>query len=394
MRKLATSTFVIAAAALAAQACSSTSNSTPEPIDGGGTNPDPTTDGGAPAAGDIPPDPGGTAPEPTINNLKPAASFSLPDQAGGAIRVTLLGLIDPVTSQPVVFKANESVWITEDGVLKGIKVTQASGNNQLPFDIVFTVDNSGSMGEEANGVAEKIVAFANLVAASGASARIGVVGYSGRVTGAINFTDAPSIDAYLKREGVTGTGRTVGFGGADADALQARATADVTADGGVPSSENAIAAIVFAENALAWRPNAQRVFINFTDEPTQPGGKEQWKTKTLCARWKPANGTIHTVWSGSPGLDVDAGATRWTEGTRENPADLSACTPGGVVKSIKSDATDLDLTTLPLTDALRNSALVEFKSKDANGTHEVSIVVKNGTSADGKTVFPGVRYTK
>ena len=339
----------------------------------------------------LPPDPGGALPSTTIDNLKPAASFSAPTTPGGTVRVSLLGLIDPVTQQPIEFKANETVFLAEDGVVKSIRVTQSAKDNKLPFDLTFVVDNSGSMGEEADGIANKIVEFVNVVASSGADLRVAVVGYDGHVTGAINFTDAASIDAYLRRDGLTGTSRTEGFAGADAATLEQKANEHAAAPGETSGSENGIVAIKFAESNLAFRPDAQRIFVNFTDEPTQPGGQTAIATKTLCARWKPQNGTIHTVWSGSDSLAPDGGAT-WVENQDENPADLSACTPGGVVKSVKPDATDLDLTTLPMTNALRSSALVEFSSKDASAPHNVTIVVKNGTTSDGKTEFTNVKY--
>jgi len=374
-----------------ASACTiTTSNGTGDPTPSNNPSPSSTVDGGPGTVNGIAPDPGGQLPATTIDNLKPAASFSAPTSTGGTVRVTLLGLIDPVTQQPIGFKANETVFLAEDGVVKSLRVTQSDKNNNLPFDLTFVVDNSGSMGEEADGVANKIVEFVNVVAASGADLRVAVVGYDGYVTGAINFTDAASIDAYLKRPDMTGTSRTTGFGGADAETLQQKAN-DQQSAGEASGSENGIVAIKFAEANLGFRPNAQRIFVNFTDEPTQPNNNTAIATKTLCARWKPQNGTIHTVWSGSESLAPDGGAT-WTENQDENPADLSACTPGGVVKTIKPDATDLDLTTLPMTDALRSSALVEFNSKDPNVPHNVTIVVKNGTTSDGKTEFTNVKY--
>jgi hypothetical protein len=366
---------------------------TSTPNDGNPALPDAAVtgiDGGAELVNGLPADPGGVLPATALNNLKPAASFSAPLTQGGTVRMTLLGLIDPTTQQPIPFKANESVFLSEDGVVKALRVTQSSKNNNLPFDLTFVVDNSGSMGEEADGIANKIIEFVNVVSGAGANVRVAVVGYDGEVNGGLDFTDAAGVDAYLKREGLTGTSRTVGFAGANAADLEQKALAQA-ADGGASSSENGIVGVQFAEGSFAFRKEAQRVFINFTDEPTQPGGNLAVATKTLCGRWKPANGTIHTVWSGSNSLAPDGGVT-WTENERENPADLSACTPGGVVKTVSPDASDLDLTTLPLTDALKNSALVEYNSADATAPHEVTLVVKNGATADGKTTFSTVRY--
>jgi hypothetical protein len=335
---------------------------------------------------DIPADPGGAPPEPTINNVKPAASFALDAPGASRVRMTLLGLIDPMTLKPIEFRAQDTVWVTEDGVLKGLKVSQGQRDNQLPFDVVFVVDNSGSMGSEADKVADGIVAFANLLADSGGLARFGVVGQSGSVTGALDLSSAEALEAYLKRSGKKGVSRTAGFVGDAGSALSAAAKALSS-----PSAENGIVGVVFAEHQFSWRAGSQRVFINFTDEATQPGGKSEWTTATLCARWVPESGTIHTVWSGAGSVELDGG-TKWTAGKMENPGDLSRCTPGSVIRTVSSNATDLDLTTLPLTDALRNSALVEYVSADPSAAHEVSVTVRNGTSADGRTTFTGITY--
>jgi hypothetical protein len=201
----------------------------------------------------------------------------------------------------------------------------------------------------------------------------------------MNFGDAAAVEAYLKRPSKTGTNRTVGFGGPDAETLGTKAK-EQKASGRATSSENGIVGIHFAETALSFRPGAQRIFVNFTDEPTQPESKLPLASKTLCDRWKPEHGTIHTVWSGG-----ELAKQKWTELKDENPADLSRCTPGGVVKEIKSNASDLDLTTLPFTDALRNSALVEFNSANAGAAHTVEIVVKS-PGADGRVRFVDVKY--
>ena len=82
----------------------------------------------------------------------------------------------------------------------------------------------------------------------------------------------------------------------------------------------------------------------------------------------------------------------WRENVEENPAELSKCTPGGIVQSVSSDASDLDLTTLPLTVALGSSALVEFATTDANAAHTLKITVRNGATADGATIFENLVY--
>lgn len=329
---------------------------------------------------DIPADPGGSAPATTINNVQPAATFAKTPGNESRIRISLLGIINPATGQPIEFSGNQNLFVTEDNTLKGIRLTRVSSNATIGTDIVFVVDNSGSMFEEADSIAAKIIAFANVLQASGINARFGCVGYDGPVTGALDLTIADSLRAYLNRPNVTGTSRTRGFGGSNAQALQQAAQGQ---NAGV-FGENGIVAIRFADSLFAWRQGAQRVYINFTDEPTQPNNRPWYSTAGFLASWSNIRGTIHTIWSG--------GDTTWTETplVNEKPWRLSIGT-GGTIRVIRSDARDLDLTTLPVTVAIQNSWIVEFRTSNPNIPHTVRITVRTN-GADGETRYENVRY--
>lgn len=341
---------------------------------------DEPTSGGADNS-DIPADPGGSAPATTLNNVVPAATFAKTSGNESRIRVNMLGILDPTTGSPINFAANSNVFVTEDNVLQGIKVSAASTGSTLLADVVFAVDNSGSMGQEADSVAAKIIDFVNFLAASGLDLRVGAVGYdvSGNISGAINLTTATLLNAYLTRPGNTGTSRTVGFSGADSARLS---TAASTFANGL-SDENGIAAVWFADSLFSWRNSAQRVYVNFTDEPTQPNNIAYWSTQQLCLRWLPTKGTIHTVYS------ADTSGS-WLDLVRERPWALSTCT-GGTIKFIPSNAAGLDLRTLPVTGALASSRLIEFVSSNPSAPHTVVITVKTST-ADGKTTFNSITY--
>ncbi|HXF99421.1 MAG TPA: vWA domain-containing protein [Bacteroidota bacterium] len=328
---------------------------------------------------DIPPDPGGSAPATTINNVVPSASFARTPGNESRIRINLLGLTDPTNGQPINYVANQTVFVTEDGVLKGIRISSAGGTTTLTADVVFTVDNSGSMGEEADSIASKIIEFVNYLQASGLDLRVGVVGYNGRVTGAMNLTTGSALNSYLTRTGFIGTSRTVGFGGSDSARLESVAATFASGVGG----ENGVVGVWFADSLFSWRAGAQRVYVNFTDEPTQPNNLVYWSTEGLCARWTPTKGTIHTVYSADT-------ARTWTRLIAERPWDLSACT-GGTSKFLPSNAAGLDLRNLPVTGALASSRLVEFLSANPSIPHTVVITIKTQT-ADGKTTFTNITY--
>ena len=92
-----------------------------------------------------------------------------------------------------------NIFVEEDGVVQGFKVSKVGTGNVLTADIVFCVDNSGSMGEEADSVAASIIEFANFLQASGLDVKFAVVGYDSYPNGGINFTNAQTISSYLNR---------------------------------------------------------------------------------------------------------------------------------------------------------------------------------------------------
>ncbi|HSW53933.1 MAG TPA: vWA domain-containing protein [Ignavibacteriaceae bacterium] len=336
-----------------------------------------TTEPNADPNTDIPADPQNvTVPATTINNIQPTAVFTPAANNPGRIKVNLTGLINPVTQQPITLfydlnsPASSNIFITEDGVVKGLKVTKVSTGNILNADLVFVVDNSGSMSEEADSIAASIIEFANFLQTSGLNVQFAVVGYSsGGVNGGINFTTAQILSTYLNRE--TGTSRTRGFSGADSAALVTRAD-----NFGEGTGENGVIAAIFADSVYNWRSGAQRVIINFTDEPTQSDGN-MWNNAMGCSLLG-GKATVHTVFS------QDSTYYNWSS-TDERPWDLSNCT-GGTNIFIPTDAAGLDLKNLPVAGALSNSYLVEYRAGSTGTSHTVVITIKEN-NADGKREY-------
>jgi hypothetical protein len=333
---------------------------------------------------DIPDDPQNiTVPPTTENNIVPSGDF-IP-ASGNKIVVNLKGLVNPTTGQPIELFAdysggNYNFYLEEDGVVKGVKLTKVSTGNTLKADIVFTVDISGSMGQEADSVANGIVAFANFLAAAGLNVQFGSVGYYGNIYGALNLTSAANLEAYLNRPFYYGTSRPTGFAGLDSAALQ---TAAYTyANDHYSSSEDGVVGILFADSLFNWRSDAQKIFVNFTDEGTQPNNIYKWSTANICDNF-PGYATIHTVFS------ADTNQT-WTTGSWEKPWAMSECT-GGTAFFMNSNADSLDLTGLPLSIALTNSYKAEFNSANPSNRHDVVITVKV-TGADGRIEYQNWSY--
>ncbi len=325
---------------------------------------------------DIPGDPTGvTVPTTTKNNVTPSASFST---TGSRVKLNLLGLLDPSTSQPISLNYNASspqssnIFIEEDGVVKGLKVTKVGTGNVLTADIVFLVDNSGSMDDEADSVAASIIDFANYLQASGLDVKFAVVGFSvsGDINGGINFTTAQKLSTYLERS--TGTYRTEGFSGPDSAALYNRAY-----NFGYAGDENGVMAAFFADSVYSWRPGAQRVMVLFTDEPTQNIDGLTWTNAQACSLLS-GKATIHTVFS------EDTTYYSWNQ-YNERPWDVSKCT-GGTIKFIPYNASGLSLKDLPVAGALANSYLVEYVSGKTGVAHTVKVTVYTST-ADGVQTF-------
>ena len=61
--------------------------------------------------------------------------------------------------------ANQNIWLTIDNIQKAIKIVNAGRGNSMPAaDVVFLIDDSGSMGEEADSVAKQVVAWSKVLA--------------------------------------------------------------------------------------------------------------------------------------------------------------------------------------------------------------------------------------
>lgn len=262
----------------------------------------------------------------------------------------------------------QNVWVEVDGVPKGIKVYNTSdneGQRVLPVDLVFLVDNSGSMSEEADVIARDITSWAQKLSQSSLSIRFGCVGYDGAITGECGLTTYDVLAAYLNRDGIRGTRRTVGF---MESALQSYAGDYRT--GGNSSNECGMAALRFATDRFSWRSGANRIFVNFTDEPNQPAGIKRFSVESLKTDWSANLGTIHTVFSNN------------SEYAQEYNYLMSKYT-GGTVINTNSSFTGVSLDSLPITGALQNSYVIRFTNIDElmdGQPHEIKITI---LSADG-----------
>lgn len=290
---------------------------------------------------------------PTI--VMPAISYSGATRESGlrVLRFDMTGILDPnnMTDWVRLYGTGlsaQNVWIEIDGKAKGVAVKNTIDDQTgatAPVDLVFLIDNSGSMSEEANAVARDILAWAQTLSTT-LDIKFGCVGYDGAITGALNITSVDKFKEYLDYS--SGTSRTRHFGGTDAAALQSVVNNYRT--GGNSAYECGVAALRFADENFAFRTNSNRVYVNFTDEPNQPNGNANFSTEWVRVpeNWAQVNkGAIHTVYS-SYSFSSD------NVNYSERPWNLSDYT-GGSKFFTSSSFTGVTLSDIPLTAALQNS---------------------------------------
>ena len=306
----------------------------------------------------------------------PNVSYTVEPSGNDAIvRLDMTGIQDASTLDWLrligTAQDGQNIWVEVDGKPKGISVynnADDADDSNIKVDLVFTVDNSGSMSEEADAIARDIKSWTEKLEASNLDIRFACVGYSeyGKINGAINLTDADELKEYLDRN--TGTYRTVGFYGSDAVKLQNAASSYSVSDecGGM--------ALRYADRNIDFRTGANRISVNFTDEPNQPGGNSNYSTEFFKSQsnWSTVQGTVHTVFSGSKSF------------SGEQPWKISEYT-GGTVLYASSNFSGVTLESMPVTGARLNSSVIRFTNvrEFMDGQpHEVKITI---LSADGKT---------
>lgn len=282
-------------------------------------------------------------------------------------------------------KDGQNVWVSVDGKPKGITVTNNAdedADKKKVADLVFLIDNSGSMSEEADAVARDIISWSKVLEASNLDVQFGCVGYDGEINGAINLTDATGLSTYLNR--YTGTGRTIGFYGSDQNKLSSAASSYFVSSN---QDECGGAALRYADANITFRTGSNRIYVNFTDEPNQPKGKSAFSVEYFKdqSNWEAGRGTVHTVFS------EDSTYYNWRNLYSERPWRISQYT-GGTIIFAPSNFSGVTLESLPVTGAMQNSYTIRFtnvKEFMDGQRHEVKITI---LSADGKTRAEKIFY--
>ena len=325
----------------------------------------------------------------TLNTTIPNFNWNYGYENGElVIRLDLTGVKDPYTNDWVeLYGMNsdktQNIWVSVDGIPKGFTIEKVDNQDKGIVDLVFLVDNSGSMDEEADAIAKNIIDWANNTLSKTLDVNFGCVGYDGEITGAINLTTAEKLSEFLNYS--TGTRRTLHFGGPDASDLKSKVGPYKTSSS---VEECGVAALRFADENFNFRPGANRVYVNFTDEPNQPRGKSDFSTEWVKNNWPTVKGTIYTVYSD------DAVYLKYKNGKRgdelfthvinqnEHPWKLSEYTRGDS-RFYPSSFAGVTLNDLHVTGAMLNAYIIRFKNVLLDGqVHDVWLTVES-TSKNG-----------
>ena len=151
-----------------------------------------------------------------------------------------------VEDAPLLSESNFEVY--EDGMLQegcfDVVPPDATGGVRLA-DIIFVIDDTGSMGGEIDQVRDNVISFVDQLEASGVNFALGLTTYKDDVT--------------LYNEGTLTE---------DASAFRSQIS-DLFASGGGDFAENGLAATEVSLNSFSFRPGSQKIFVLITDATSQ-----------------------------------------------------------------------------------------------------------------------------
>jgi len=226
-------------------------------------------------------DPGLIAASKEASTISGSVSYS-----GGTISVNLNAIIISGEAKTGLDSAKFNVYVGKSGTAtsewKSVDITIPT-DTARPMDMVFLMDNTGSMAPRIRAVKDSIIAFAASLEAAGADVKYGVV----------SFGDVSSESESLSLP-------------ATAEAVKAWLDA-LSGVGGGDSPENPLDAIMLAFNTFSWRSGAQKVFIVITDNPCHQLGDGGGDAPTLIYDVASVEAALigkATVYAVSPKIDV------------------------------------------------------------------------------------------
>ena len=165
--------------------------------------------------------------------------------------------------------------------------TTITSTTASKIDMVFIMDNTGSMSSRIKSVKDSISAFATSLEAAGADVKFGVVSFGD------NLTEQSTLDCTTAANVSTWLNALSGVGGGD-----------------IP--ENALDSIMYAYDNFTWRSGAQKVFVTIIDTCThQTGDGTTYTARTLASVEAALSGNA-TVYVVSPKLNSGSAPDGYT----------------------------------------------------------------------------------
>lgn len=333
---------------------------------------------------DIPGDSYKPVPPPATGPLRPSLAVEPgPSNNPARIKLTVGGLLGP-GGAPIAYNT-DNLTIVEDGVVKGFKLTlgQAAG---LKADIVFVIDNTGSMGGAIAGVRASVLNFLNAIRNSGQDIQVGLVAFNDNIPPAAN-TGVDPADTRAHAAVYSFHNLTAAYEQASAIYQQ---IATLPATGGGDTPELCFGGLDYARRTFSWRIGAQRIYIVITDATS-------WGKNYPIPNTKGIDADYFTDISLSDSLRSEGSVVHCF--CPDNKSSLLAseynvrplATLTGGTWTLFSNT--LDLTSLPIIGVTTASGLVEFVKNGPAGTTKertVRVVVEteeNGTVTNGESVI-------
>jgi len=239
-----------------------------------------------------------TGADPGLLTSPKAALSGTATASGGTVTIGLNSIL--VSGEPIsglsgskfkIFVGTSSSEVTGFTGVKGSLATTTSSK----IDMVFILDNTGSMSGRIKAVKDSVIAFTASLEAAGANVKFGVVSFGDDLTEQSTL-ELPATATQVK----TWLDALVGVGGGD-----------------IP--ENPLDSIMYAYNNFTWRSDAQKVFVLITDASCHQGADGDGFTTRSVSSVEAALTGNATVYAVSPKLDsssgpdgyVNTGDTRW-----------------------------------------------------------------------------------
>lgn len=334
---------------------------------------------------DIPADGYKSVPPPAAGPLRPALAVEggVPDNPA-RIKLTIGGLLGP-DGEPIVYDTSK-VTIVEDGVVKGYKITLGV-NAGLKADIVFVIDNTGSMGPAIAGVRASVLSFLDAIRGSGQDIQAGLIAFNdeiapGDTTSGVDVTDLRAHPAVYGFHDLTDT--------YDESSTLYQQIANLPAVAGGDSPELCFGGLDYARRTFGWRSGAQRIYIVITDITSWGQGYPIPNNKGIDADYFTDVSLAELLRSEGSVVHCFCPDNRPFLATGEYNVRPLATLTGGTWTPFSAV---LDLTSLPIIGVTTASGLAEYvKNGDPSvvKARTLRVVVKTaagGTTSDGESVI-------